>query len=568
MSALDYVNLMNLSAKNSGSGAIFSERQVGFIKKYNDDPVNNLPVYYDPLIETDGRYGYCGNTDWADVLYKNGGMQQYNISMSGGSNDTRYFVSYGLMNQQGILSVYDDSYQRHTINMDIATDINKWLIFGAKTKYTHGNEDHPSGGMSNSGLSAYSGVLKADLPSFMPVYHPDGSLAGQGGITNPVAVGRLGGYDRRKINDLWVTGKLTVRPLEGLNVNADFTFNPYSWNQERVITRFMEKRADGSEFVYPWVRDDGVTRGNANDYYTAANVYTDYSKNINKSGFKVTLGYNQEIKTNKSFSANRLNHINKDTPMLSLSTGTQTVGDGATSWAVQGVFGRIHYDYAGRYLFDINGRYDGSSKFAKGHRFALFPSFAAAWYISNEEFMRDIKHILSDLKLRGSYGSLGNQNVASNFTYVPGYSIDRNHAYLINNERGVAVTAPGLVSADLTWEKVTQWNTAIDFGFFNNKLFGSFDYFNRETIGMLVPAEPLPGVLGTGVPSANAGDMKTTGWEFIIKWNDRVQSIGLDYHASFVLSDALAEITKYNNPTGSLSAYYVGRKIGEIWGYE
>lgn len=567
MNSLDYVNLMNLSSNNSGSGPIFDDRQVGFIQKYIADPVHNPSVYYDPIVETDGRYGYCGNTDWADVLYKNGGQQQYDISMSGGSENTRYFVSYGLLNQQGILAVYNDKYQRHNINMDITTDVKPWLTFGAKAKYTYGYEDHPSGGMSNSGLSTYSGVLKSDLPSFMPVYHPDGSFAGQGSITNPVAVGKLGGYDQRKVNDLWLTGKLTIRPVTGVNINADFTFNPYSWNRENVIKRFLEKRADGSEYVYPWVMNDGVTRNNENDYYTATNIYADYTKQVNKNNFKVILGYNQEIKTYKTYSANRLNLINSDIPMLSLSTGTQTVTDDAFSWSVQGVFGRLHYDYNEKYLIDINGRYDGSSKFAKGHRFALFPSIAAAWYISHEKFMENTKNILSDLKLRGSYGSLGNQNISSYFPYVPGYAINTSQSYLIDNVKGVTVTAPGLVSANLTWEKVTQWDVALDFGFLQNKLNGSFDLFSRKTIGMLVSSQPLPGVLGTGVPNANAADMKTNGWELTLKWNDRINSIGLDYYASFVLSDALAVITKYQNPTGSLSSYYVGRKIGEIWGY-
>ncbi|GHT47248.1 hypothetical protein AGMMS49965_25220 [Bacteroidia bacterium] len=285
MSALDYVNIMNMSSHNSGSGDIFDARQVGYIKAYNDDPVNNLPVYYDPTVETDGKYGYSGNTDWADVLYKNGGQQQYNISMSGGSESTRYFMSYGFLEQQGILAAYDDSYQRHTINLDLTTDVNKWLTLGAKAKYTYGYEDHPSGGMSQSGLSATGGVLKGDLPPFMPIRHPDGNYAGQGSITNPFAIGDLAGYDQRKVNDLWITGKLTLHPLTGLNVNADFTFNPYSYNRERVVKRFMEKHADGGENVYPWVRDDGVTRYNNNDYYTAINVYTDYTKSIDKNNF-------------------------------------------------------------------------------------------------------------------------------------------------------------------------------------------------------------------------------------------------------------------------------------------
>lgn len=567
MSALDYVNIMNLSGKNSGTGDIFGARQVKFIEDYDKDPVNNSFVYYDPLSETDGRFGYCGNTDWADVLYRNGGQQQYNMSLSGGSENTRYFLSYGYMDQQGILNIYDDSYKRHTISMDVTSDVKSWLTIGAKAKYTHGNEDHPSGGMANSGLGAYTGVVKGDLPPFMPVIHPDGSYAGQGTFTNPFAVGRLGGYDRRKINDLWLTGKITLKPLEGLNINADFTWNPYSWNQERVVTRFMEKRADGSEYVYPWVMDDGVQLSNSNDYYTALNIYAEYIKSIDRHNFKATLGYNHEVKQNDSFNSARLGLINSDLPHISLATGTQTVGGSATSWAVQGVFARLHYDYDERYLIDLTGRYDGTSKFASGSRFAFFPSFGAAWYISHEKFMQDVS-IVSDLKLRGSFGSLGNQNINNNFIYVPSYGINTNQGYLFDGARSVSTWAPGLVSAGLTWETVKQWNVAVDFGFLDNRLTGGFDYYNRFTLGMLTAAKPLPGVLGANVPQENAADLKTMGWEFTLGWSDHVESIGLDYHASLVLSDAVAEITKFDNPTGSLSTYYAGRKIGEIWGYD
>ncbi|GHT20402.1 SusC/RagA family TonB-linked outer membrane protein [Bacteroidia bacterium] len=573
MNSLDYVNLLNMAARNEGVGDIFDANWVSHVKAYNDDPVNNPSVFLSPTssLELGGatnKYAYSGNTDWADVAYKNGGQQQYSISMSGGSESTRYFVSYGFLEQQGILATYDDSYQRHTINMDLTTDINKWLTFGAKAKYTYGYEDHPVT-MPGSGLTATGGVVKDDLPPIMPIRHPDGNYAGQGVFTNPFTVGALGGYDQSKVNDLWITGKLALHLLTGLNVNADFTFNPYSYNQESVVKRYTEKHLDRDVVYAQSANNQGVTRNNSNDYYTAVNVYTDYAKSIDKNNFKLTVGYNQEIKTTKSFNAKRIGLINQDIPMLSLATGAQTVDDAASSWAVQGAFGRLHYDYDTKYLIDINGRYDGSSRFAKGHRFAIFPSVSAAWYLSHEEFMEGTSHILSDLKLRGSYGSLGNQLTDGNFLYVPKYGVSTNQSYLIDGARGVTVTAPGLVSADFTWEKVTQWNAAVDFGFLQSRLNGSFDVFTRNTIGMLTESQALPGVLGTGAPKANAADLKTVGWELELKWNDRIKSIGLDYHASFVLSDALAEITKYNNPTGTLATgHYIGKQIGEIWGYE
>jgi TonB-linked SusC/RagA family outer membrane protein len=569
MSALDYVNLMNLSSRNDGSGDIFSERQVNGIRAYHNDPVNNPSVLYDPLIETDGKYLYVGNTDWADEIYKNGAQQQYNVSVSGGSENSKYFASYGYLEQRGVLSMYNDKYQRHTANLTTTTDIRPWFTLGAKVKYTYGYEDHPSGGMSSSsGLNYNGGMLKSDLPPFMPVRHPDGSYAGQGSITNPIAVGELGGYDRRKVNDLWLTGNVVMRPLEGWTINADFTWNPYSYNQERVIKQFMEKRADGSEYIYPWVKEDGTTRTNHNDYYTALNVFTDYARSFGDHNAKITLGYNQEVKTKQEFWGRKLTLFSPNLPAMSLATGTQTTSDKYTTWAVQGVFGRLHYDYKEKYLVDFTLRYDGSSKFDK--RFANLPSGSAAWYVSKENFMEGIRNVVSDLKVRVSYGSLGNQAVSgdTDFPYLPAYDINVRQEYIVGGNRGNTVGAPNLVSGTLTWERVDQFNLGVDFGLFDNRLSGKFDWFSRKTVGMLAEAEPLPGTLGSKVPKSNSADLKTVGWEFSIGWRDRVESIGLDYHASVVLGDAQGEITKYRNPSGIITTHYVGKKIGEIWGYE
>ena len=567
----EYITYMNLASKNAGGGDYFDQRLMKYAKAYYDDPVNNLPVYYDPTIDTDGKYKYAGNTDWAKELYKNATLQQYNVNLQGGSESVRYYVSYGFMNQGGFLNSFDDKYQRHNIAMNVNADVLPWLTFAAKTKYTHGSELHPSGGSNGwSGISEYSGQLKNDLRPLMPVRHPDGNWAGQGSFTNPFAVGAEGGYDKRKVNDLWLTGVVTIKPIKDLNINLDYTFNPYSWNKERTSRLFREYWAEPGKYnIYPWVNPNSVALENNNDYYTALNAFADYTKNFNNHNIKVLVGYNQEVKKLKWFYAKRENLIDNDLPAINRATGEDYVDGKSTSWAVQGVFYRLNYDYAGKYLLELNGRYDGSSKFPSGDRFAFYPSVSLGWRMSEELFWENLKTTITDAKIRASYGSLGNQNLSDadgNFPYISNYNINTATNYILGNGLPVSITAGALVSPNFTWERVNQWNAGLDLAFLTNKLTASFDAYQRSTIGMLTAGKPLPAILGTGVPRENVADLKTYGWEAIFTWRDNVGDFS--YNASFNIADAQSEITKFDNPTGDLANYYVGRKIGEIWGYK
>lgn len=227
---------------------------------------------------------------------------------------------------------------------------------------------------------------------------------------------------------------------------------------------------------------------------------------------------------------------------------------------------RLNYDYKHKYLLEVNGRYDGSSKFPKNDRYAFFPSLSAAWRISEEGFWEPLKSGWNDLKIRASYGSLGNQAVGSNFPYLPTYSINTAMGYILNGETPVSVGSSGLVSPSFTWETVNQVDLGFDALFLNSRLAASFDWYTRETKDMLTAGQALPATLGANVPTENAADLKTYGFEVSIGWTDQLSN-GFKYWAKGVLSDYQSEITRFTNPTGSIGQYYVGRKIGEIWGY-
>ena len=247
---------------------------------------------------------------------------------------------------------------------------------------------------------------------------------------------------------------------------------------------------------------------------------------------------------------------------------TPNVNGARNQWQTAGFFGRINYNYAERYLAELNLRYDGTSKFRSDKMWKLFPSISLGWRISEENFMKDTKDWLSNLKLRLSYGSLGNQNIDNWYQTYQTIAYRAFTGYwLQNGQKTNTTSAPGLVSSLLTWEKVESYNVGLDFGFLNNRLTGSFDYFVRNTKNMVGKAPELPSILGTGVPVTNNTDLRTNGWELQLSWNDQLAN-GLHYGVTFNLSDSRTKITRYpNNPTNSIDTYIKGRYINEIWGY-
>ena len=402
----------------------------------------------------------------------------------------------------------------------------------------------------------------------MPVRHPDGNFAGQGSYTNPAAVLSQGGRARYKQNDLWMTGAVRITPIEGLVINADYTWNFYGQNTSQHVQRYYDYTAvAGTENYYPWTNPNSVALSSTNDYYNAFNAFAEYSFSLGKKvhNFKVLAGYNQEKKHNKYFYGGRKNLIDNTNPSPNLATGDMAFSGSESEWATNGWFGRINYDYMGKYLIELNGRYDGSSKFPKGDRYAFFPSGSVAWRMSEEKFWEPLKTWWDYAKIRASYGSLGNQAVSGNFPYLATYGVNTKYGALLGGSLPVSVSAPGLVSASLTWETVNQFNIGADFSFLKSRLNASFDWYRRDTKNMLTSGQALPAVLGASVPRENAANMKTTGWELSIEWNDRLSN-GFGYHVKGVLSDYQSEITKFTNPTGTLNTYYVGRKLGEIWG--
>jgi len=496
-------------------------------------------------------------------MMETGFQQTHNISVGGGNKSISYRMSAGMVDQNGILVTDKDSYKRYNISSYIRSDIHSWITPELDIKYANSHSELPY-------TSASYGIWGAAVA--FPSYFPLGNMELDGEIlpiNTPHNFINLSAPKENDRNDLRIFGKLTITPFKDLKIIGEYTFN----RKTREITTFDKKfnYAHGANFR----KEQSVSNSkyeieNRATNYNAFNVYANYNKTLGKHDIGIMAGFNQESNAYKMMKASRTDMINEDLPSLSQATGDYKNSDEFEEYHVRGVFYRINYSYAGKYLLETNGRYDGSSKFPKENRFGFFPSVSIGWRVSEEQFMEWSKVFLSNLKLRGSYGNIGNQSIEP-YAFIPGMDSPLAN-WVVNGQATTTLAPPALVSNSFTWEKVSTLDFGFDLGLFNNRLNVVFDWYQRDTKGMLAPGMELPGVLGAKAPLQNSADLRAKGWEISLDWNDRIGNV--QYYLGFNLYDSRTKITKYDNEVGLLGKdsdgnliYRKGMELGEIWGY-
>jgi TonB-linked SusC/RagA family outer membrane protein len=404
---------------------------------------------------------------------------------------------------------------------------------------------------------------------YSPSFQPTGYFDFNGEIrpfATPRNVLEVAVPDINKTSTMNMVGRAIITPLEGLKITGEFSYTNINTDLasfDKVFTQFI----DGTAYI-------PLASGQTNSNYSntvnstnnkAVNIYANYNKKIDSHNLGLVVGTNMEKNMYKSLFASRLDMINQELPSLGQATGTTTANDNFIESSLFGVFYRANYSYKEKYLLEASGRYDGSSKFPGSNRFGLFPSFSAGWRISEESIMKNLNKVISNLKLRASYGSIGNQNIAA-YNYLPTMSASLVN-WVVNGLKSTTLGTPTLVRSNFTWEEVRTINAGLDMSAFNSRFSSTFDIFNRQTIGMLGPGADYPAVLGAPAPLQNSANMETKGWELEMAWHDKIGK--WKYGFGFNLSDNVSTILKYKNDTKILSAaYYEGMTLGEIWGYE
>ena len=510
------------------------------------------------------------NTDWYKEIYKdNSFSQEHNLSMSGGNEKVSYYASLGFLDQNGLLRHGEDTKQRFNVTAKINANLTSWLKFNYSLRFTRQDNSRPS--KFNSGL--YEKIGRQTWPN-LPVYDENGYYFNSNADT-PAMQLELGGVRGVQNDRIYHQGAFVIEPIKNWVTNVEFNYSINSSDTRETSLPYYNHDVNGN--IVDTKGTSSLYQDMSKNNYANWNIYSNYSFTLNDDhNFKVMAGFQSEEYRQKFFSAKAYGLQVEELPELNLVSNTK--GDGSerapevkgyrNEWASAGFFGRLNYDYQGRYMAEANIRYDGSSRFRRGSRWLWSPSFSLGWNIAQEKFWEDFADVCNQLKLRVSYGVLGNMNTNSWYpTYRSMTLAAVNGSWLQDGKRPNTAYVGDLISTALTWEKVRNWNVGLDFGLFNNRLTGSFDYFIRYTDNMVGPAVEMPATLGIEVPKTNNSDLKTQGWELSIGWQDRLEN-GLSYSARFNLSDARTYVERYpGNPTNSIWNYVAGREIGEIWGY-
>lgn len=553
---------LNEASVNSGITPMYTNATIDRISAYQANPTGTpetVPAAANAKLWAN-TFESNANYNWFDVFYGEGQRNQQNLAVSGGTKALSFYFSGGRIDDGGILQVATDNYKRYNTMAKFDANLSKWMKVSSNTRYYNTSRQRPA--YDNQG--DYDLLFHQVARTFPSQYmrSPNGVLS----IQSKIPWTNEAGDETTKINDFVQRFATEITPLKGLSINADYTYQLTSTEFISNNYTVYEDAVDGTPVISGSTSPSHVKKSQQLYLYNTLNAYTTYKFDIaEKHNFVLMAGYNQEQSKTSYLWARKNDMVSQEVPSLSTSTGVIDATDNLDAYATQGFFSRFSYNFADKYLFEFNSRYDGTYKYAKDKRWGFFPSVSAGWNVANEEFWKPISDAVSQFKIRASWGELGNQLTASAYQDLPLMGVGSNLGWILNSRRPGYTTAPGLVNENITWETSNTKNLGFDLGFFKNKLIVAADIYNRRTYDQLGPANALPAVLGASLPLSNNMETSTNGWELSLNWRDK---IGKDfkYSVTGMVFDYLTEITKYNNPTKLLSNPYAGQIQGEIWG--
>lgn len=569
MDSYSFANMMNEASRNQGVNPDYTDE---VLQKMLDYQAGILQHGLDPTADGtawEDRWtrGYANTDIWSETYGSRVFSHEHNLSASGGSSRMNYYVSTNYLNQGGLLRFGNERLDRFNLTGKVGGSLTNWLKFGLNTRFTRRNDERPAAFVDGY----YDGLGRMNWPN-LPLYDRNGNINHDG----PRQLAQ-GGQRTMQNDQQYYQGTFIIEPVKNWITNVQVNYSIEGIDlKSATLTHYNydpsgNSRNNGSQ-------NTSLAESNQTDNYLNLNIFSEYSHTFSDvHNFRIMGGFQAEEWKRHYFSVTQYGLLSEDLIEFDLTSGlsgrglplTALVSGNTNDWATAGFFGRLNYDYQGRYLFEANLRYDGSSRFRSDSRWQLSPSFSAGWNVAQESFFSSLRGIVNLLKLRFSYGELGNQNTTA---YYPTYrSMTLGSAtgtWIQNGQRPNTAQIGSLISTSLSWEAISSWNAAVDYELFDSRLTGSFDYFTRYTKNMVGPAPQLPVTLGVNPPVTNNSDLQTRGWELQLGWRDRLKS-GLGYGINFNFSDQTTYIDRYpGNRTGSIDNYMSGKKLGLIWGFE
>ena len=585
---LTYARMLNDAYQNAGGSPPFTTDHLNKIEAFMNGTSNLSMGFYENLDTWYKNQAGYGNTNWYDVYVKSHTVStEHNLSLSGSTKDIDYRVSGNYMSQTGLFEHADEHYRRFNVAGKINARVNQYLTLGWSTRFAADDNEKPSvmDDLFFHNLGRTSPVIPLVNP-YNGEYHEDSMM-------QPILEG---GRINSKTNKLYNQLNVIVEPIKDWKLHAELNsriernpytrgFNPMTYHmpsgREAYLTAFRDITANehnvnastGTFAVSPAGGETYREKATAKVNYFETNLYTDYHLKL-ESGhdFTFLLGEQSEyykIETDR----------NADYDYPTLADGQvykHLESNIQNEWSSLGLFARVNYNYKYRYLAEVNFRADGASRFPKDQRWGYFPSVSLGWNITEEPFMERVKNaFLDNLKIRLSYGTLGNQNTTSFYPYYQAMYVNTT-SLVLGGEQQSSLPVYSPFSTSLTWETIINKGVGLDFALFGSRLTGSFDWFERTTKDMIGPSKSLSALYGASAPRTNNAELRTRGWEVELTWRDRIGKF--NYSVTANLSDYKTVVTKYYSPTGQCfggsetvrngNYWYEGKDYGEIWGYK
>jgi len=517
------------------------------------------------------------NTDWISEIYKKGAFQTgHNISVSGGTGKSAYYMSYGFLDQDGLIVGDPYSSKRHNIRMNLNTELyDRLKVSGIVSFVDYYRQDCVGSG--TGGVFRLAQRMSPLLPiKWMDQNENDGSWYetenwSQGSVTNPLQVAYSDGYGKTNSRALNTIANADLKIAKGLNFNGQYSANYYTSDVKRFSPVMEKYMSDGSPHPGNIGLRNSISGNHTKTLTQSLTATINYQTKIKRNhNLKILGGFSQEWADTETLGASRKNILLDGIEVI--DAGTEDINNNGTAyhWALRSFFGRVNYDFNERYLLEANIRYDGTSRFDKNNRWGAFPSVSGAWKFSEEKFMDFSKSFLNLGKVRASWGQLGNQSIGSDY-YPYLTPIERViNAYPIGGINNVGFQQLALGNKGIKWETIEMLNIGVDMHMFSNRLLFSFDWFKKKNIDALVrPIYPtVIGITGNeNLPLENMGEIQNKGWELNLTWRDQVGQV--KYQVSFNLSDAKNEITDLGKSAPSLgnNIRREGDPIDAYYGY-
>ncbi|MDF2475117.1 MAG: putative TonB-linked outer rane receptor protein [Sphingobacterium sp.] len=505
------------------------------------------------------------NTDWLDLAYKGNGFQQnHYLGVNGGNDKSSYMMSLGYYDQNGLIK--KTNAKRYTSRLNLQTKINDKLSAHGNLAYTFSPMEEPQSSMS--GVPGFTQVIRQiNRIAPMIAYKYENGEYGSISDGNPMAWLESPSFNRENYYDFVGNVGADWEIIKGLHFKPTLGFVTTTAQNKTFIADIQYYNAAGDKAFYQG--PNKLTDKNTTFRRTTLQGLLDYTRNFGNHNFKLLGGYFQELTQYTENSAYRQGFLNNELSEINLgSTDGQVATGYGYEMGLRSYFGRLNYDYEGKYLFEANLRYDATSRFAPDNRWGAFPSFSAGWNLSKEEFFKPLKEIIPALKVRGSWGKLGNQEVGSYYPYITTISAGQNYTFGGTSSTIAAGVAPtNGANKDIQWESTTTYGAGIDASLLQNKLDLTVDWFNRKTNDMLLDV-PVSGVYGLTAPIQNAGAVENKGWEFVLSYKDRKGDFS--YNGSFNISFINNKVTDLHGTGPHLTNTTfrdVGYPINSLYGF-